>query len=614
MKRSLWWMAVLLILSALWGGWAVQPVQAQGKVSPLVWQDLAQAERVPVLVILAEQANAAQAARPAALPQRANAVYAALADVAGQTQPALTARLQRAGVSYRSFTLVNALALRADRTLVLELAARPDVAAIVSDRAFAVALEEPLPAGPLACPAGGVEWNVAWVQADAVWQTGTTGSGVVVANADTGIHWDHAALKPTYRGWNGSTASHAYNWWDAIHEDLPPTGSNVCGLNSGVPCDDYGHGTHTLGTSVGAQGVGLAPGATWIACRNMENGIGRPSTYLECLDFFLAPWDAAHQNPNPDLHADVISNSYGCPASELCDVHTFDTAVANLRAAGIFFAVSAGNAGSACSTVNDPPGLVDAAITVGATQKNSNEIASLSSRGPVTVDGSNRRKPDLVAPGISVCSTARGGGYVTMSGTSMAAPHVAGAVALLWARFPALRGDVDATEALLETAATPRTSAQCGDAPGALPNNVYGYGALNVWAAYQQALPPCTVRLSAEQGETLPEGQTLTLQVELGGEEACDLAPHSVAFETRDGSALAGLDYGAQSGSFSWAAADGTPRSIELLTYADGWHEPPQTLQVQLHTPSQLQLGDPAQRTITILNGPGAITLPLLIR
>jgi len=608
MKHKLWLMGVFLVLSAVWGS-AVQPVQAQGKVSALVWQDLAQEEQVAVLVLLAQQAPVTRMGR-----QSAQAVYGQLASVAQTTQPAVTARLQRLGVPYRSFTLVNALALRADRALVLELAARPDVAAVVSDRAFAVTLEEPQASGPLACPSGGTEWNVSWVGADAVWNQGTTGSGVVVANADTGIAWEHVALKSSYRGWDGNTANHAYNWWDAIHEDLPPTGSNVCGLDSAVPCDDYGHGTHTLGTAVGAQGVGLAPGATWIACRNMENGVGRPSTYLECLDFFLAPWDAAHQNPNPALHADVISNSYGCPSSELCDVHTFDLAVANLRAAGIFFSVSAGNAGSACSTVSDPPGLVDAAITVGATQKNSNEIASLSSRGPVTVDGSNRRKPDLVAPGLSVCSTSRSGGYVTMSGTSMAAPHVAGAVALLWARFPGLRGDVDATEALLEASATARTSSQCGDAPDAVPNNVYGYGVLNVWAAYQQALPPCTVHLETPQGQTVTEGQTLTLQVQLGGEEACGLSPHSVAFETVDGSAVAGQDYAALSGNLSWSAEDGSARSLALLTYADAWFELPQTLQVQLHTPGQLQLGEPSQRTITIVNLPGALALPFLMR
>src|SRR5690606_22063492 len=160
------------------------------------------------------------------------------------------------------------------------------------------------------------------------------------------------ALIRQYRGWNGSTASHAYNWWDAIEGDLNGDGQNPCGLNSPEPCDDHGHGTHTLGTGVGSDGsanqIGVAPGAQWMACRNMENGVGRPSTYLECLEFFLAPWDANKANPDPARRPHVVNNSYACPPSEECTAHSLQMAVENLTAAGVFFVASAGNSGPSC--------------------------------------------------------------------------------------------------------------------------------------------------------------------------------------------------------------------------------------------------------------------------
>jgi subtilisin family serine protease len=343
----------------------------------------------------------------------------------------------------------------------------------------------------------GVEWNVTWVHAPGVWSLGYSGQGIVYANADTGVQWDHPALQSHYRGWTSAAADHNYNWWDAIHETLT-SGTNPCGLSVTAPCDDHGHGTHTTGTGIGDDGagnqVGVAPGAQWIACRNMERGYGRPSTYIECLEFFLAPWDLNRANPDPSRHADVVSNSYTCPTSEGCTAHSLQTAVENLRAAGIFMSVSAGNSGSTCSTISSPPGLEDAVITVGATDYQSNVIAGLSSRGPVTVDGSPLRKPDVVAPGISVRSSTLGGGYGLSSGTSMAAPHVAGVVALLWSALPALRGDVDATESLLEESALHLTSSQgCGgDAANAVPNNVYGYGLIDALAAYTLAQPTPT--------------------------------------------------------------------------------------------------------------------------
>ncbi|HHN93880.1 MAG TPA: DUF11 domain-containing protein, partial [Anaerolineae bacterium] len=219
-------------------------------------------------------------------------------------------------------------------------------------------------------------------------------------------------------------------------------------------------------------------------------GVGSPATYLECFEFFLAPYPVGGDpsQGDPDLAPDVTNNSWACPPSEGCSWNTLQAAVEAQRAAGIMTVVSAGNYGSAgCSTVEDPPAIYDAAYSVGATDS-SDTVAGFSSRGPVTVDGSHRLKPDISAPGVSVRSSIPGGGYQNMSGTSMAGPHVAGAVALLWSAAPYLRSDITATEQVLNAGAFPRYSTQCGDPPDTVPNNVYGWGRLDILAAVQQAL------------------------------------------------------------------------------------------------------------------------------
>jgi serine protease AprX len=207
------------------------------------------------------------------------------------------------------------------------------------------------------------------------------------------------------------------------------------------------------------------------------------------MQFFMAPTDLNGQNPDPNRRPHAVGNSYLCPSVELCEAHSLQTALENLRAAGVFMAASAGNSGPGCSTIDSPPALEDSAITVGATGFQTNVIASYSSRGPVTVDGSNRQKPDLVAPGSGVRSSYPPQGYATLSGTSMASPHVAGAVLLLWSAVPNLSRAVDYTEFVLGQTAVHLTSGQgCGgDSSTQVPNNVYGHGRIDVLAAYDYA-------------------------------------------------------------------------------------------------------------------------------
>jgi subtilisin family serine protease len=156
----------------------------------------------------------------------------------------------------------------------------------------------------------------------------------------------------------------------------------------------------------------------------------------------------------------------------------------------VFVVASAGNDGSACSTVEAPISLYDEVFTVGAMDE-SGAVAPFSSRGPVLADGSGRVKPDVVAPGVNVLSAYPGGTYAYNDGTSMAGPHVAGVVALLWSAEPALIGDIDRTEQILAQTAAPLENQMaafaCGDADE-VPNNVSGYGLIDVYAAVQLAL------------------------------------------------------------------------------------------------------------------------------
>ncbi|NJK82688.1 MAG: S8 family serine peptidase [Saprospiraceae bacterium] len=349
-----------------------------------------------------------------------------------------------------------------------------------------------------------VEWGIARIKADSVWAIGIEGKDVVVGGQDTGYDWKHPSLEKKYRGYNEGLFNHNYNWHDAIKTPIE-AGENPCGLNTKAPCDDNRHGTHTMGTMVGQDkfnNIGVAPQAQWIGCRNMDRGAGTPFTYLECFEWFLAPTDLNGENPRPAQAPHVIANSWGCPPSEGCNETNFDIlriAVDNLKASGIVVVVSAGNTGrSGCGSIKDPAAIYDNSFTVGATNME-DTIASFSSIGPITVDGSGRLKPDVVAPGVNIRSAVLNGGYQTFSGTSMSGPHVAGVVALIIAANPELAGQVELIETILAQTARPLQAAvNCGDISGqAIPNNIYGYGRIDALAAVQAAQQLSTVKDTA---------------------------------------------------------------------------------------------------------------------
>ena len=430
-----------------------------------------------LFVILKDQADLSSVRQIKDIDERRTAAYQMLTQKANEKQAGLRNTFDNFGVEYTPYYLVNALEVRGGALVRLYLAARPEVDRVIPSPR----LRPAAPGGALAASGGqsaptGVQWNVSMIGADKVWsEFGVRGEGIVVGQSDSGADVNHPELHDSYRG---NTEGDNYNWFD------PWNGKSS-------PYDDGGHGTHTLGTIVGQNGIGIAPGATWFACANLNRNLGNPALYLDCMQFMLAPFPQGGdplKDGDPTRAADVLNNSWGCPELEGCDPNALLAAANHLRDAGIFVAVSTGNDGPNCGTVNAPLSLYDSVFSVGAIDQSGN-IAFFSSRGPVTADGSGRIKPDIAAPGVDVFSSVPGGGYAAESGTSMAGPHVVGAVALLWSAEPSLIGDIDRTEQLLIQSADPYTGDRSvGCFQGDIPNDAYGYGILDVYQAVKEAL------------------------------------------------------------------------------------------------------------------------------
>jgi len=479
----------------------------QEKVAPEVRAALNRGEKPALLVSFSEQADIRGARLVKGKEARARFVFDRLLATATRSQARAMQLLDGHNTWGNTLFIANALSVdAASPELVGQLAALPEVKHISADPW--IFFHGPADTqGASTVERNGVEWGVAHVHAPEVWNLGFSGQGITVGGADTGYEWTHPALKGKYRGWDNTstTADHQYNWHDAIHEYSPlnldstgnPIGTNPCGLNAQEPCDDHFHGTHTMGTMTGDDGlgnqIGVAPGAKWVGCRNMERGWGRPSSYLECFQWFLAPTDLGGQNADPAKAPHVINNSWYCDYVEGCTdlsiSEILHDAVINLKASGVFVVVSNGNFGSGCATTYGPPAYFEESFSVGAIRSN-DTIAGFSSRGPVTIDGSNRLKPNISAPGVSVRSSTLGGQYGGASGTSMAGPHVAGVVALVLSARPDLAGEVELLEDFLEGTAYPLYDfVDCGDVSGSvIPNNTYGYGGVDALAAVQKAL------------------------------------------------------------------------------------------------------------------------------
>ena len=258
------------------------------KIAPWVVEHTANGHQAEFMVVLADQADLSGAAMLRTRIDKGRFVRDTLWNKAQTTQGPILQWLRERGIEHRSFYIVNALWVKGDRAVAEALAGRTDVARVEGNPRIQNfpqglrAIESPSqPTSPET-----VEPGINYTHAPQVWALGHTGEGIVVAGADTGFRWTHNAIKPHYRGWDGVTADHDYNWHDSIHD----SSGNPCGNDSPFPCDDAGHGTHTIGIAIGDDGagnqIGMAPGAQCIGCRNMDAGVGTPARYMECMEFF----------------------------------------------------------------------------------------------------------------------------------------------------------------------------------------------------------------------------------------------------------------------------------------------------------------------------------------
>ncbi|MBS2029519.1 MAG: S8 family serine peptidase [Deltaproteobacteria bacterium] len=360
--------------------------------------------------------------------------------------------------------VANAIAARVPASMIAELVRRPEVARVSLD------LPQRVPEVTYSAPTAPA-WNLSSTGAPSLWAMGLTGSGVVVANMDTGVDVKHPDLRGSFRGG-------ANSWFDPY--DHTPQ-----------PFDTIGHGTQTMGLMVGGNAsgapIGMAPGATWIAARIYDSsGQTTASTVHQAFQWLLDP----DGDPSTDDAPNIVNASWGSATIGACDPE-FEADLDAMRTAGILVVFSAGNAGPAAGTGLSPsnnPG----AFSIGALDS-SGSVASFSSRGPSSCTGDVF--PDLVAPGVQVLTSdltlAGVAQYASVTGTSFSAPHVAGAAALLLGAQPTL-SPADLENLLLD-------NARDLGAPG--PDQTSGHGALDVAAAYAAlvAQPPAPLQLEPRQ-------------------------------------------------------------------------------------------------------------------
>jgi hypothetical protein len=429
-----------------------------------------------LFVILKDQADISAVAEIEDRDKRLALAYEQLTEHANTTQAEMRQFFDSVGVEYTPYYLENAMEVQGGTLVRLYLLTRPEVDRVIpSPRLRAVPEDSPAP-GYISEVDGSVQWNISMIGADKVWdEFNVQGEGIVVGQSDSGVDGNHPAIANQYRGANSGDD---YNWFDPWDATTSPN-------------DEGGHGTHTMGTILGSGGIGVAPKAQWIGCVNLDRNLANPALYLDCMQFMLAPFPQGGDplfDGDPTQAVHVMNNSWGCPSIEGCDPNALLYAANNLRDAGIFVVVSAGNDGPSCETVESPLSLYDSVFSVGAIDQFGN-MADFSSRGPVTADGSNRNKPDIVAPGVDIMSSLPEGTYGSNSGTSMAGPHMVGVVALIWSAQPDLIGDIDATEQLIIDTAQPYTGdTSAGCFTGDTPSHAFGYGVVDVYEAVKQAL------------------------------------------------------------------------------------------------------------------------------
>ncbi|MDM5317586.1 S8 family serine peptidase [Fictibacillus sp. b24] len=490
----------------------------KSKVSKKVNEQFSKKDKVTFLIKFKEQVNTAEVAKKAAKEAKSqklsanqtklmkrSTVVSSLRAKALETQNHTKKYLEKqekAGKAEKiqSFYVVNGMAVTATKDVMEEIAAFPEVEKVLPNETRQLiqpASSVKLPEMPQPKPSlkvepknetSSIEWNIQRVGAPEVWGMGIDGAGTVVANIDTGVQWNHPALKEKYRGFNPQNpdaADHQFSWFD-------PVGGQS------APYDDDGHGTHTMGTMVGSEPnggnqIGVAPGAKWIAVKAFSASGGTDVDLLEAGEWILAPKDA-EGNPHPEKAPDVVNNSWG-GGSGLDE--WYREMVQAWRAAEIFPEFSAGNTtifnpggpGSVATPANYPE-----SFATGATDIN-DRLASFSLQGPSPYD---ETKPEISAPGVNIRSSVPGSAYEGgWNGTSMAGPHVSAVVALLRQADASLT--VEELEEILLNSATPLTDATFPESP----NNGYGHGLVNAFTAVSSVV----TGLGRIEGTVTKEGE-----------------------------------------------------------------------------------------------------------
>lgn len=478
------WVAGLLLAAAASPAAAATAPSGHG-IEPFVLDQLNGKDRVNVFVMMATEADLRSAESIRGRVARRQFVYDTLTTHATRSQKAIRAFLDKRGIRYHSFWINNSVYLyNVDRDLLDKLAGRADVAYVRGDHALP--LVEPVKVVVSSEAPDAVEWNIAKVNADKVWATGNTGQGIVVANNDTGVRYTHEDLVQQYRGNNGGGSfSHDYNWWD------PKSGQANSETNA--PVDGIGHGSHTMGTMLGGDGsgpltndVGVAPGAKWIAAKGCQTNSCSDFDLDSAAEWLTCPTKLNGTSPDCSKAPDIINNSWGGGGGD----PFYQSQVNAWIAAGIIPVFSAGNSGPSCNSMGSPG---DYKNTISAAATNiSDVLAFFSSKGPGVF---RKQKPDLSAPGDNVRSAWNTGDnvYAFLSGTSMAAPHISGTIALMLHANPNAQ-ILDLYKALrtttVRTLGNPPDPDNCGGRNyNQYPNYIYGWGRIDSEAAVNAIAP-----------------------------------------------------------------------------------------------------------------------------
>ncbi|MCK0112705.1 cell wall-binding repeat-containing protein [Ornithinimicrobium sp. F0845] len=451
------------------------------EISSEVTAELKATGSADVWLTLSDQADLS-AAYTMSWEDRGHYVYDTLRAHAAESQADLVADLEAQGADYQTFWVNNSILVKgASADLVSSVTSDSTLSAVTPDRTpelidGAPASSEVNSTAPLA-----TEWGLDSIGAPEVWDTyGTTGEGIVVGTFDTGADTTHPALNAAYRG--TATGSHDYNWFDSTGASATPVDH---GIDIGVP-----HGTHVTGTMVGEDGanqIGVAPGAQFIVAAGC---CVDEADVFESFEWFVAPTPVGGTEGDPDMRPHIVNNSWGFVDYQGTDP-VLEASLDAWDAAGIFGTFASGNEGPGaqfpgpdCDNVMSPAWNDAAHYVVGNHQQNG-AINPSSSRGPGE-DG--QPAVDIAAPGTNVRSSVPGDGYQNWDGTSMATPHVSGAVALLWSYFPDLVGNQAATVAALDATAIDKADPTCGG--DASNNETWGEGQIDLVAAFESLEEP----------------------------------------------------------------------------------------------------------------------------